>query len=76
MFFYVAVSLSNFNNWFKKRIHSARLSPSPFVALIYLSYKTKEILNILIIFFLSAKIFSYTEIIVKSVAHRHQRTYQ
>ena len=38
--------------------------------------KTKEIqiLNMLIIFFLSEKLFSYIEIIVKSALRRHQRT--
>jgi len=34
-----------------KKVISARLSPSPFVALIYFTYKTKEILNIRIILF-------------------------
>ena len=35
MVFDVVVSLSNFNKWTKKIIPSARLSPSPFMALIY-----------------------------------------
>ena len=36
MLFDVAVSVSNFNKWTKKRTPSARLSPSLFVTRLYL----------------------------------------
>jgi len=87
MFFDVAESLSNFNTRLTKKI-----IPSPFVALIhiymyyivysiYFSYK-KGNTQYPYHFFLSEKIFSYTEIIVKSGLRRHycnrrlQRTFR
>jgi len=68
MFLDVAVSLSNFNKWTKKRIPSARLSPSPF-AHIFLSQFSKidnwhdaknALLNILIIFWVTTMSYECT----------------